>query len=407
MKKRMPALLLATALLLSGCSLYESEYTYSEPYSGAIVSVGGNAAEVRNRSMLKSALLNLISAHAETGSLSFQHYSGSAVDDLAAVCLEVRTENPLGAYAVDTISYDTSRIVSYYIADISISYQRTAEEIRSIQEVFSREEMEDTLRAAMENFDQKLLLRVYSAGVDSSYFPALAHELYFADPTATIVEPEISVESYPDEGANRIYALTLRYGRAVSILPDKVRRLRAAVAELAAEAPDGTDAARALWCARTLYDLLQSGAEPEGVYAQTAYGALVEHSADSLGTALAMQALCTAVGVECRVVEGSAGSMGAERHYWNILTADGETGHTDVTTFGAQRPVFLLPDDSLWGTYIWDTAAYPACAGTVRYDTLFPERQEEPAPDPAPDAPEASPALPEESAPPQSENPQN
>lgn len=397
MKKRLPALLLAAALLLSGCSLYEAEYNYSEPYSGGVASVGGNAAEVRNLSMLKSALLNLISAHAETGSISFQHYSGSPVDDLAAVCLEIRTENPLGAYAVDAISCDTSRIVSYYIADVSISYRRTAEEIRSIREVFSLEEICGALREAMEGFEQTLLLRVYSAGVEDDYFPATVHALYLADPIATVVEPEVAVESFPDEGANRIYALTLRYGRAASILPDKVRKLRAAVAELAADAPDGDETLRARWCAETVWSLLQGDAQ--GTYAGTAYGAIVEHSADSAGAALAMQALCAAVGLDCRVVEGSAGAMGAERHCWNILALDGEYGHTDVTTFGAAQPVFGLSDDRLWGTYIWDTAAYPACAGTARYPELFPEKQDaaetegepEPAPEPSPsDAPAAS-----------------
>ena len=172
MKKRLLALLLAAALGLSGCSLYEAEYSWSEPFSGSVVSVGGNAAEVRNRSMLKSALLSLISTHAESGALSFQHYNGSAVDDLAAVCLEIRTENPLCAYAVETISYDTSRIVSYYTADVSIVYKRTAEEIRAVQEVFSGEELDAALAGAMARFDHTLALRVYTANVDETSLAA-------------------------------------------------------------------------------------------------------------------------------------------------------------------------------------------------------------------------------------------
>lgn len=405
MKKRLSALLLAAVLMLSGCSLYEAEYSWSEPYSGALVPVGGDAAEVRNLSMLKSALLNLISAHAESGALSFQHYSGSAVDDLAAVCLEIRTENPLGAYAVESIGFDTSRIVSYYVADVSIVYKRTAEEIRAVQEVFSREELSAALTDALARFDRSLALRVYTASVDTDYLAALVRELYFADPAMTVAEPELTVESYPAEGANRIYALSLSYGRAPGVLEEKSRILRAAVAALAAEAPEGDETARALWCARTVYALLQDGAEPSGAYAQTPYGALVEHSADSKGAATAMQLLCTAVGVECRVVAGSIGAMGAEEHYWNILTADGETGHADAATLGAERPVFGLSDESLWGTYTWSTDAYPACAGISHYDELFPAPPEEtPEPEPAETAPpEPSPPLPAETEMPKTE----
>lgn len=398
MKKRLPALLLAAALLLSGCSLYQADYSWSEPYSGALVPVGGDAAEVRNLSMLKSALLNLISAHAESGALSFQHYSGSAVDDLAAVCLEIRTENPLGAYAVESISFDTSRIVSYYIADVSIVYKRTAEEIRAVQEVFSREELSAALQGALARFDQSLALRVYTASVDADYLAALVRELYFADPAVTVAEPELAVESYPAEGASRIYALSLSYGRAPGVLEERSRVLRAAVSALEAEAPEGDETARALWCARTVYALLLDGAEPSGAYAGTAYGALVEHSADSKGAALAMQLLCTAVGVDCRVVAGSVGAMGAEEHYWNILTADGETGHADVATLGAERPVFGFSDENLWGTYIWDTESYPACAGTTRYDELFPKPAEE-TPEPTEPAETAPPAPEETEAP--------
>ena len=52
MKKRLSALLLAAVLMLSGCSLYEAEYSWSEPYSGALVPDEDDAAEVRNLSML-------------------------------------------------------------------------------------------------------------------------------------------------------------------------------------------------------------------------------------------------------------------------------------------------------------------------------------------------------------------
>ena len=134
MKKTIAFLLAVCALLtLSGCgSLFEDEYYYEAPYSGDIGPRSDRATEVRNYSMLKTALTNMIVNHTETGELRFTNYNGSPSEDLAAACFEIKSQHPLGAYAVETLSYDTSYVVSYYMANIYIGYKRTAEELKSI-----------------------------------------------------------------------------------------------------------------------------------------------------------------------------------------------------------------------------------------------------------------------------------
>ena len=106
MKKRIAAFSLVLVLLLcaTGCGMFETEYTYSEPYVDTLDRDTGDATEVRNYSMLKAAILDMINSHQESAEFRFSNYNGTVSDDLAAVCLEIKSTNPLGAYAVDTLS---------------------------------------------------------------------------------------------------------------------------------------------------------------------------------------------------------------------------------------------------------------------------------------------------------------
>lgn len=67
----------------------------------------------------------------------------------------------------------------------------------------------------------------------------------------------------------------------------------------------------------------------EGKYSNTAYGALVDGSAQCEGYAFAMSYLCSEAGIENYVVQGS-NSEGAS-HVWNKVFADGKWYNADCT----------------------------------------------------------------------------
>ena len=380
--RRILTLLLAAALLtvLGGCALYDKDYEYSEPFTGRLEPAGGNALEIRNYSMLKAALLDMINNRRPSGELRFSSYNGNVSDDLAAVCFEIKSVNPLGVYAVDTISYDTSRIVSYYIAEISITYRRSAEEIGSIHTVAASSDLAPYLREqVLTERAERAVLRTYAPQIDENSILGVLEELYLEDPAELVLPVEAEIESFPREGSSRIFDIALRYPLTEerrSAMSGVIRsRAEALCALVAAQEPE-TAAETALECARALCDSLRESAR--GSYGSSLYGALVERSADSQGLALAYCVLCRALGLECMVVEGSAGAMGSEEHYWNILTLDGENYHVDISRFTETPELsFLADDDAFWGVYIWDTERYPACSGTLRYTDLVPPKEEE------------------------------
>ena len=151
MKRRLCALLAGLTLLaLSGCrSAFERDYYYETPYSGDIGIRSDTATEIRNYSMLKTALTNMSTKHTERSELRFSSYNGNVSEDLAAACFEIKSEHPLGAYAVETLSYDTSYVVSYYMANIYIAYKRTAEELNRIVYASTVEDFDDSVRSAV------------------------------------------------------------------------------------------------------------------------------------------------------------------------------------------------------------------------------------------------------------------
>lgn len=369
MKKTIAFLLAVCALLtLSGCgSLFEDEYYYEAPYSGDIGPRSDRATEVRNYSMLKTALTNMIVNHTETGELRFTNYNGSPSEDLAAACFEIKSQHPLGAYAVETLSYDTSYVVSYYMANIYIGYKRTAEELKSIVYSSDKTDFNRNLESAADRLAPSLVIRCYDAEVNEDYVLEHLKEYYYYDPVTTVVEPEAEVTGYPAEGENRIFDIRLRYEiPAQRIIPMSLA-LQTKLEEAVRSMEETEQPAQALECAAYLSDLC-AGGSAEALYAGTAYGAMVNGNADSKGFALAYRALCKQRDLDCTVVEGSFGTMRSEPHFWNIIALDGAYYHVDVSAFlGDPAAAFLRSDDELWGAYIWDTAAYPACGGELTY----------------------------------------
>lgn len=400
MKKKTLAIFLCLGLMLplSACaSIFAAEYYDSYPFVDEAGDYEGEGQEIRNYSMLKSAILELINSHTEQASFRFGSYSGSLIDDLAAVCVEIKNDDPLGAYAVSDISYDTSRIVSYYTSEISISYKKSAEEIKAVQTVNGLGEFGNHVKNFMESYGTKTVVKVYSSVINEEYIEELVHDYYRGDPLLTAMEPTVSVSAYPAAGAERIYEISLRYGEPAEVLLAMDAELTARVEELALSLGEGDSLSLALRLVQNLSDM--TGRDEEAcAHPGTAYGALMEGSDDPLGLAMACKALCDRLGISCYVVEGEYNDDGVRDHAWNIIGLDGEYYHVDVSRFAlSSDKAFLLSDEDIWGEYYWTKDDYPKCAGSLGPEDVFeppadeqPENTPEPTPELTPE-PEVSP----------------
>lgn len=349
MKRAFLALLLAGALALTGCaSMLEREYLSVAPYRPVSNSVDSSSTlRVENYQELVNTILYLVSEGETHGVLGLYNYTQDVEDDLTRACLEVVQEDPLGAYAVEYIKHDCTLIVSYYEANIDITYRRTPEQVASIVSVTGSSAIRRELRNTLTSFSPSAVLRVSYFAEDEDYILELVRQTYYDVPYAALGMPEVEISLYPTEGAQRIVEIDLTYPASAETLRRSSQELQERARDLASWSAGAED----------LYlKIRDSLTIEEGTGHSTAYDALIGGAADSEGAALAYQLLCDQAGVECTVV---LGELDGAPHFWNIVRAeDGEFRHVDLSA-----DLFSLTDDELTGkgAYEWDRGEYPAC----------------------------------------------
>ena len=363
MKKRAAALLLAASLLLSlaGCGLFKKEYLSVTKYEDAVSANDSAAVDVADYAGITGAVETLVKSHRTVGRLRFAGYDGTLQTDLTQACQEVRNGYALAAYAVNYISTDLSRTASYYEAIVYISYRHTQSEIDAVRYLPAKSDLTAALDDTLSNLQTYTAFKLISPTITADEIRAAAVSAFCADPTGCVVQPELSVQIYPESGDLRFVEVELSYGWRTSELQKMKSMLLGRVSQLA----DGIGEANGSKYARAVYDLTvkncaysQENAEALG---STAYGALVNGQADSRGLALAYSALCAKGSIECHVVDGT---LNGAAHSWNIVLLGGAYYHVDVSANAALGldGAFMRTDSEMKAQgYVWDAAASPVC----------------------------------------------
>ena len=171
MKKAVISLLLIGSLLLTGCSFLNREYSSIEAHSATYY-------ESEDRSILRAEgyqdlvndLLVLVTGHKETGkirlALTDTDLDGETAMERATH--ETQFETPLGAYAVDYITYTLDEDSG--LIELNIGYRRTAEQVSEMIHTNSISALYNLLNAATDNDAEALVLQV-------SYFEGQTEEV--------------------------------------------------------------------------------------------------------------------------------------------------------------------------------------------------------------------------------------
>lgn len=371
MKRILSGLLVLTMVLtMAGCaSLFDKEYTLVREYEAEAAepqgeTVNAPVSSITNYNSLKQAILQLVSEREESAELQFQNYDGSISQDISTACWEVKSSTALGAFAVDYISYDLSRIVSFYQAEIHITYKRSADQIAAVESVINMTDLTGRLEEALRQNKTYLALELSLASATADTVRDEVEQIFSRDPLVCPVLPSVDVGIYPESGVSRIMEITLNYNIDGETLARMRQELSQAVQTMEAEISPAQGWTVDTYSARDrVYDLCQYVMERshlDETAGSTAWDALVGGTANSEGLAMALMAGCQAMGVDCILVQGR---LDGEDHAWNMVTVDGLTYHVDVSNWGAgEESVFLVGDEALLGSYWWDTGLYPACA---------------------------------------------
>ncbi len=258
--KRLCALLLLAAIIfgLGGCgSPFEMEYYSEQDYEPASETVEADDAvgSISSYAALRRAISRLVAEHTDSAELTFQNYDGSISQDISTACWEVKSSTGLGAFAVDYISYDLSRIVSYYQAEIFITYKRSAYQVEALEQVDNLSALASRLETAIRNGETYLVLGITAASVTTDAVTDAVETAYYADPLACPVLPGVEAALFPETGVEHVIEVTLDYGLDSEGLLTRRAELAAALEDILTETadvlaesdvlPETTDAAEA------------------------------------------------------------------------------------------------------------------------------------------------------------------
>lgn len=165
MNKCVLCLLLAGLLCLSGCgSMLNREYSSVEPHSSTYYEDADRSVlRAENYQDMVNDLLLLVAGQAKDGTIWY--YPGEEESDAAMLadlaCHEVQQETPMGAYAVDYLTYTIDHTPRNYVSiHLTIGYRRTAEQIDAIVHITSISALQDLLTAAVRRGDAELTVQL-------------------------------------------------------------------------------------------------------------------------------------------------------------------------------------------------------------------------------------------------------
>ena len=374
--KRLLPVILALSLLFTGCGWLDGSYSRVTPHqqhsagNDSQVEVAGNYLQLRN------ALVSMVDAGEESRVISvvdFEEEQLSRSMDMAV--RYIKNNYPIGAYAVEEITYELGNIGGAVAVAVDITYIHGKSELQKIRQVADMEMARILIEEALTQYDPSLVILI------GAYEPEDIHQLVddFAgeNPNVVMETPEVAVETYPDAGFKRVMEIKFTYQSnrdSLRSMREVVQRVFSSAAlYVSSDAQDGQKLSQ-------LYSFLME--RFDGYQIKTsitpAYSLLNHGVGDSTAFAEVYAEMCERVDVECLVV---VGTRDGEPWCWNIVQEDGYFYHVDLLECQARGDFHTLTDAQM-EDYVWDYSAYPACTGRPTVEE--PEETTDPAGETAP-----------------------
>ncbi len=351
--------LLIALLLLCGCHAqlnkeYSSISAHEEQFE---VDQHSDALTAENYLGLKNAILSFVQTGSDYGVIRIYTYDGNVVSDLANAVYEVSHNDPLGAYAVDYMTYDYAHIVSYYELYIYTTFRIDTSLIDDLLYCSNTYGVEAELETLLTTLQYYAAIRVSNY---QDFDPtAVLHRLFLEHPELGICEPSLSVQIFPSSGIQRIIEFSFSHQHDALTMRSRQESLKQKTAEVIQSLSlYSREDLRVQQLYRWFYDHVTYMGEGSSLFSN-AYNALVNEYSNSLGFSMATQLLCNELNIPCFTVEGSyEGSL----WYWNMVYYNDQWCHIDIAQ-GLINDVHVyapLYDEDMVN-YTWPVDEYPAC----------------------------------------------
>lgn len=355
MKRFIAAVLLLAMLcvMLSGCDFWmDGHYVSVEPHMEQNFHPEREIIEASSSSQMRQALAELIEGGAESGIISVSSFNEATVHFYMESAIRYVTKNnPVGAYAVDSVTYEIGTNSGVAAIAVNIKYRHDRTQILRIKEAQTIGEAEDHVYAALGDFDPSVAIRI--TDYSEADFEQLVRDYASANPDIVIEVPQVKTTVYPEKGDERIVELIFTYQTSL----ESLRQMQELVAPVFTSAELYVQAdAQVREKYVQLYNFLMERFDYKLESTITpAYSLLHEGVGDCAAFAKVYAAMCRKAGLECHVVTGARED---EPWVWNMVYFMGSYYHVDLLHC-SQSGGFSANRHSEMTEYEWDRSQYP------------------------------------------------
>lgn len=357
MNRKLFALFLILSMFLSGCAWLDGSYVHVTPHQAGGGENQGEALSAENYSELLAVLKDMVAAGKNGGVIYTGDFDGDAMNrGLKMAGDYIRVTDPIGAYAVEDISFEQGASSGKPAVAVSITYRHTAAEIKRILRLTDVDAAQPAVQKALQNCDSRLVMLIEQ--YRQTDFDQLVQNLALTYPE-TVMESPQTVETVYGQGSSRVVELSFTYENS----RDDLRQMQTQVRPVFDSAAlyvsgEGADSQKF----GQLYAFLMERFEYKLETSITPAYSLLRHGVgDSRAFATVYAAMCRMAGLECRIVTGT---RQGEPWTWNMVWDNGKPYHVDLLACNAAGAYRERTDSEMQG-YVWDYSAYPESVRTA------------------------------------------
>ena len=151
-----PAVVLC--LLLGGCGWMDGSYLSITPHQGQNTGVQAKERTASNYLELRTTLEDMVDSGVESAVINVSGYREDLVNQgIANAVASAMQRYPLGAYAVDNITYEVGTNGGRPAISVNITYIHGRSEIRTIENAADMDEVKTLVTAALERCDSNMV----------------------------------------------------------------------------------------------------------------------------------------------------------------------------------------------------------------------------------------------------------